>query len=79
MSSKTFANNLVRTQKTFGLNNTDLSIILGTSRRTVGRIKTASTAYQPSEETIETIADAYGVAPQQVTKRLPAAVISSVL
>jgi transcriptional regulator with XRE-family HTH domain len=79
MSTKTFANNLIRTQKAFSLNNTDLSYVLGTSRRTLGRIKSATPYYTPSEETIETIADAYGVAPQQVTKRLKAAVIASVL
>lgn len=79
MSSKTFANNIIRTQRTFGLSNTDLSHVLETSRRTLGRIKAAAAGYTPSEDTIVTIANAYGVAPQQVTKRLPAAVIAAVL
>lgn len=79
MSSKTFANNLLRTQRTFGLSNTDLSYVLGTSRRTLGRIKSATPYYTPSEETIVSIADAFGVAPQQVTRRLSAATIAAVL
>lgn len=79
MSSKTFANNLQRTQRTYGLNRTDLSIVLGTSRRTIGRILSARPGYTPTEDTIVTIANAYGVAPQQVTQRLPQAVIAAVL
>lgn len=79
MSSKTFANNLVRTQRLYNLNNTDLSYILNTSRRTVGRIKQASASYTPTEDTLAAIADAYGVDTHEVTKRLPAAVIAAVL
>lgn len=79
MSSKTFANNTIRLSRAYGLNNTDTAYVLQTSRRTLGRIRQANPSYTPSEETLVNIADAFGVAPTQVTKRLSQAVIASVL
>jgi transcriptional regulator with XRE-family HTH domain len=61
------------------LNNTDTAYVLQTSRRTLGRIRQANPGYTPSTETLDNIADAFGVPRQQVTRRLPAAVIYSVL
>ena len=79
MSSKTFASNIQRLQRTYSLNNTDTSYVLNTSRRTLGRIKQANPVYQPREETLENIAEGFGVPTTQVTKRLYAAQIASVL
>lgn len=79
---QTLARNVIRAQKLYSLNNTDMSYVLDISRRTLGRIKEQAdfpTSYCPLDSTIEKVADAFNVAPNEVTQRLPAATIASVL
>lgn len=79
---QTFARNVVRAQRTFGLSNTDMSYVLDISRRTLGRIKNEAvypTPYTPLESTIEKVAIAFQVPTPVVTQRLTAAEIAAIL
>ena len=80
---KLFAQNIVRVQNTYELNNTDTSYLLSISRRTLGRIHEKALTegqiqYTPSNRTVAKVARAMHVAPREVTTRLPAATIASV-
>lgn len=81
---KQFANNISRLQKTQHLSISSLARTLNVSRRTVDRILgrdievVSGNHYVPSPETIEKVADAFGVDRTDVTKRLPRFVIDSV-